>query len=118
MPTSYKDLSEVFYGGAPDKPTIVDFTNTHITVLRLTDSEFRRCTESVDHFVPDSMPLTWCVNLAAGKTVMPDRVYGPEFMNRCIRNLICSPKFEFLGEKSKACRSLKFQLASDTFFVT
>ena len=39
-------------------------------------------------------------------------------MNRCIRNLICSPKLEFLAEKSKACRSLKFQLASDTFFVT
>jgi len=34
-PTSYKDLSEVFYGGAPEKPTIVDFTHTHITVPRL-----------------------------------------------------------------------------------
>ena len=97
MPTSYKDLSEVFYGGAPDKPTIVDFTNTHITVLRLTDSEFRRCTESVDHFVPDSMPLTWCVNLAAGKTVMPDRVYGPEFMNRCLRNSPAHVRHYFLG---------------------
>ena len=97
MPTSYKDLSEVFYGGAPDKPTIVDFTNTHITVLRLTDSEFRRCTESVDHFVPDSMPLTWCVNLAAGKTVMPDRVYGPEFMNRCLRNSPPHVRHYFLG---------------------
>ena len=96
-PTSYKDLSEVFYGGAPEKPTIVDFTNTHITVLRLTDPEFRRCTESVDHFVPDSMPLTWCVNLAAGETVMPDRVYGPEFMNRCLRNSPSHIKHYFLG---------------------
>ncbi len=96
-PTRYKDLSEVFYGGPPDKPTIVDFTNTHITVLRLTDPEFRRCTESVDHFVPDSMPLTWCVNLAAGETVMPDRVYGPEFMNRCLRNSPPHIKHYFLG---------------------
>jgi N-acetylglucosaminyldiphosphoundecaprenol N-acetyl-beta-D-mannosaminyltransferase len=96
-PTRYKDLSEVFYGGAPDKPTIVDFTNTHITVLRLTDPEFRRRTESVDHFVPDSMPLTWCVNLAAGKTVMPDRVYGPEFMSRCLRNSPPHIKHYFLG---------------------
>lgn len=96
-PTSYKDLSEVFYRGAPERPTIVDFTNTHITVLRLTDPEFRRRTESVDHFVPDSMPLTWCVNLAAGKTVMPDRVYGPEFMNRCLRNSPPHIKHYFLG---------------------
>jgi N-acetylglucosaminyldiphosphoundecaprenol N-acetyl-beta-D-mannosaminyltransferase len=96
-PTSYKDLAEVFYGGPPDKPTIVDFTNTHITVLRLTDPKFRRCTESVDHFVPDSMPLTWCVNLAAGETVMPDRVYGPEFMNRCLRNSPPHIKHYFLG---------------------
>lgn len=96
-PTSYNDLSAVFYDGAPDKPTIIDFTNTHITVLRLTDPEFRRSTESVDHFVPDSMPLTWCVNLAAGKTVMPDRVYGPEFMNRCLRNSPPHVKHYFLG---------------------
>jgi N-acetylglucosaminyldiphosphoundecaprenol N-acetyl-beta-D-mannosaminyltransferase len=96
-PTSYKDLSEVFYHGAPEQPTIVDFTNTHITVLRLTDPEFRRCTETVDHFVPDSMPLTWCVNLAAGKTVMPDRVYGPEFMHRCLKNSPPHIKHYFLG---------------------
>jgi N-acetylglucosaminyldiphosphoundecaprenol N-acetyl-beta-D-mannosaminyltransferase len=96
-PTSYKDLSEVFYGGAPEQPTVVDFTNTHITVLRLTDPEFRRCTETIDHFVPDSMPLTWCVNLAAGKTVMPDRVYGPEFMHRCLKNSPPNTKHYFLG---------------------
>ena len=96
-PTSYKDLCEVFYGGAPKRPTIVDFTNTHITVLRLTDPEFRRCTETVDHFVPDSMPLTWCVNLAAGKAVMPDRVYGPEFMSRCLKNSPPHIKHYFLG---------------------
>ena len=47
-PVSYGGLAEIFYGGAPEKPTIVDFTNTHITVLRLTDPEFRRCTESVE----------------------------------------------------------------------
>lgn len=105
-PTSYKDLSEVFYGGAPDKPTIVDFTNTHITVLRLTDQEFRRCTESVDHFVPDSMPLTWCVNLAAGETVMPDRVYGPEFMNRCLRNSPSHVRHYFLGASEECLADL------------
>ncbi len=87
----------MFYGGAPEQPTVVDFTNTHITVLRLTDPEFRRCTESVDHFVPDSMPLTWCVNLAAGKTVMPDRVYGPEFMHRCLKDSPPHIKHYFLG---------------------
>ncbi len=103
-PTSYKDLSEALYDGIPEKPTIIDFTNTHITVLRLTDPEFRRCTESVDHFVPDSMPLTWCVNLAAGQTVMPDRVYGPEFMHSCLRNSPAQIKHYFLGA-SEDCLS-------------
>jgi len=96
-PTSYKDLCEVFYGGPPEEPTVVDFTNTHITVLRLTDPEFRSHTDTVDHFVPDSMPLTWCVNLAARKTVMPDRVYGPEFMHRCLKNSPPHIKHYFLG---------------------
>ena len=103
-PVSYGSLAEIFYGGAPEKPTIVDFTNTHITVLRLTDPEFRRCTESVDHFVPDSMPLTWCVNLAAGQNVMPDRVYGPEFMHRCLHNCPAQIKHYFLGA-SEDCLS-------------
>lgn len=105
-PTSYAKLAQTLYQGKPDKCEVVDFSNTHITTLRLTDSAFRRVTESVDHFVPDSMPLTWCVNLAAGERVMPDRVYGPEFMKRCLRASPSDVRHYFLGASEECLRDL------------
>jgi N-acetylglucosaminyldiphosphoundecaprenol N-acetyl-beta-D-mannosaminyltransferase len=90
-------LSQVFYAPAPTPAAIADFTNTHILVLRLADEDFRQHTATVDHFIPDSMPLTWCVNLAAGRTLMPDRVYGPEFMHRCLKNSPAHVRHYFLG---------------------
>jgi hypothetical protein len=86
-PTSYKDPSEVFYGGHLEQPTVIDFTNMQITVVRLTNPEFRRSTTTVDHFVPESMPLTRCINSTVGKTVMHDRVYGPELISHFLKNL-------------------------------
>ena len=40
----------------------VDFTNTHIVTLRRRDPEFRALTSTVDYFIPDGMPLIWCLN--------------------------------------------------------
>lgn len=105
-PTTYGDLAENVYSCAPAPAKIVDFSNTHITVLRKIDSNFRLATDSVDYFVPDSMPLTWCVNLAAGKTIMPDRVYGPEFMKRCLRDSPSTVGHYFLGASDKCLRDL------------
>jgi len=96
-PTSYEELASEFYALAPQPAAIADFTNTHILILRLIDPDFRASTGSVDHFIPDSMPLTWCVNLAAGRTLMPDRVYGPEFMHRCLKNSPAHTRHYFLG---------------------
>jgi N-acetylglucosaminyldiphosphoundecaprenol N-acetyl-beta-D-mannosaminyltransferase len=105
-PTSYAELAETLYKGTPDKCEVVDFSNTHITTLRLTDTAFRHITGSVDHFIPDSMPLTWCVNLAAGEKVMPDRVYGPEFMKRCLRASPSDVRHYFLGASEECLRDL------------
>jgi N-acetylglucosaminyldiphosphoundecaprenol N-acetyl-beta-D-mannosaminyltransferase len=105
-PTSYSELADVLNRGAPEKCGVVDFSNTHITTLRLTDSTFRHVTESVDHFIPDSMPLTWCVNLAAGQKVMTDRVYGPEFMKRCLRSSPSNVRHYFLGASEECLRDL------------
>ena len=96
-PTNYEDLTEIVNDGAPERPTIVDFTNTHIAVLRLTDPSFRRWTDSIDYFVPDSTPLTWCVNAVAGTPVMPERVYGPEFMRLCLKEAPATTRHYFLG---------------------
>jgi len=105
-PTSYAELADTLYRGTPQKCLVVDFSNTHIAALRLTDSAFRHVTESVDHFVPDSMPLTWCVNLAAGEKVMPDRVYGPEFMRRCLQASPSNVRHYFLGASEECLRDL------------
>src|ERR1043166_5772837 len=56
----------------------LEFTNTQIVVLRRHDPAFREQTDVFDFFVPDGMPLIWCLNLAGAR--MPDRVYGPTFM--------------------------------------
>jgi len=64
----------------------VDFTNTHIVTLRRHDAEFRRITSTVDYFIPDGMPLIWCLNRQRAN--LRDRVYGPTFMREC---LLASP---------------------------
>ncbi len=60
----------------------IDFTNTHIVTLRRRDRYFRELTDDVDYFVPDGMPLIWCLNRRGA--ALHDRVYGPTFMRRCL----------------------------------
>lgn len=96
IPTSYSELSDWLYKHAGQKPCkIFDFTNTHIVTLRASNPEFQMITESVDYFIPDSMPLTWCVNCLGGK--MEDRVYGPLFMEHCLKNSPENVRHYFLG---------------------
>ncbi|MBA3963970.1 MAG: WecB/TagA/CpsF family glycosyltransferase [Chthoniobacterales bacterium] len=61
----------------------IDFTNTHIVTLRRHDTKFREITGVFDYFVPDGMPLVWCLNRRGAG--MSDRVYGPTFMRRCLK---------------------------------
>jgi N-acetylglucosaminyldiphosphoundecaprenol N-acetyl-beta-D-mannosaminyltransferase len=76
-------------------PVVVDFSNTHIVTLRRHDPQFREMTSRVDYFIPDGMPLIWCLNRQGAR--LQDRVYGPAFMNRCVSN--CPREFThyFLG---------------------
>src|SRR5688572_21781831 len=60
----------------------VDFSNTQIVTMRRSDPAFREITRGYDYFIPDGMPLIWCLNLQGAK--LRDRVYGPTFMRRCI----------------------------------
>ncbi|MFY8215306.1 MAG: WecB/TagA/CpsF family glycosyltransferase [Chthoniobacterales bacterium] len=106
-PTSYDELADYllqFSGSAHNASSafVLDFTNTHILVSRLIDSEFRKKTASVDLFIPDSTPLTWAVNWAAGETLMKDRVYGPEFTARFLNQCPSKPRHYFLGA-SREC---------------
>jgi len=60
--------------------TALAFTNTQIVTLRRHDLAFRELTSGFDGFVPDGMPLIWCLNRAGAG--LRDRVYGPTFMRR------------------------------------
>ncbi len=67
-----------------DGTCAIDFSNTHIVTLRRADAAFRRMTSRFDYFVPDGMPLIWCLNRKGAG--LRDRVYGPTFMRYCIEH--------------------------------
>jgi len=81
----------------------VDFTNTHIATMRRHDPAFARVTSSIDLFVPDGMPLIWCLNFKGAG--LKDRIYGPTFMKQFLES--CPPCFShyFLGGNEAASQS-------------
>src|SRR5215211_72984 len=87
------------------QPFAVDFTNTHIVTMRRHDRRFRELTNCFDYFIPDGMPLIWCMNRQGAK--LRDRVYGPNFMRYC---LLASPApftHYFLGGSDRCVAALR-----------
>lgn len=74
---------------------VIDFTNVHIVTMRRHDPEFRRLTGAVDYFIPDGMPLIWCLN--AQGAGLRDRVYGPTFMRHALLHGAPGLTHYFLG---------------------
>jgi N-acetylglucosaminyldiphosphoundecaprenol N-acetyl-beta-D-mannosaminyltransferase len=83
----------------------VDFSNTHVVTLRRHDAKFRELTSRFDFFVPDGMPLIWCLNFQGLK--LRDRVYGPTFMRQCVLNSPAPLTHYFLGGSEECLRRLK-----------
>lgn len=90
-----------------DQTTAIDFTNTHIVTMRRADAEFRQLTDGFDYFIPDGMPLIWCLNQQGAG--LRDRVYGPTFMRRC---LVATPaqRHYFLGGSRACLQQLKTRM--------
>ena len=83
----------------------VDLTNTQVVTMRRHDPDFREITSAFDFFVPDGMPLIWCLNRKGAD--LHDRVYGPAFMRYCLLN---SPKpftHYFIGGSDDCLARLK-----------
>ncbi len=99
--TTYSALSDFCHDRAK-APGVhaIDFTNTHIVAMRRSQPDFRELTSCFDSFVPDGMPLVWCMNW--GKAELSDRVYGPRFMEECLRRTQPDYRHFFLGG-SQAC---------------
>ena len=103
--TTYHDLSMFCYQNRNQSPAIsLDFTNTHIVTLRAHDAHFAAVTSSMDYFIPDGMPLIWLLNLQGAK--IKDRVYGPTFMQECIRNSPPEVRHYFLGGSEDCLQQL------------
>jgi N-acetylglucosaminyldiphosphoundecaprenol N-acetyl-beta-D-mannosaminyltransferase len=104
--TSYADLTaELQQKSREPKPLAVDFSNTHIVTMRRHDAGFREITNRFDYFVPDAMPLIWCLNWQGAK--MKDRVYGPTFMRKCVLSSPVPWTHYFLGGSDLCVERLK-----------
>ena len=79
--TSYADLTLFCQQESKNGRVIsLDFSNTQIITMRCLDADFREQTSNVDYFIPDGMPLIWCLNNQQAN--LKDRVYGPAFMKQ------------------------------------
>lgn len=104
--TSYAGFT-AFCQQIKDEPraTSIDFTNTQIVTMRRHEPEFRALTSSVDYFIPDGMPLIWCLNFLGAQ--LKDRVYGPAFMRYCLLNSPAPITHYFLGGSETCVAKLR-----------
>ena len=77
--TTYAELAGEFQAWTrrPER-VLVEFGNTQVFTMLRHDPEFREVMADFDYFIPDGMPLIWCLNRAGAG--LKDRVYGPTFL--------------------------------------
>ena len=79
LATDYRGLLDLLpQWAARPAPTAVEFCNTQVISMRRMDRAFIEATAVFDYFLPDGMPLIWCLRAMGIK--IEDRVYGPAFM--------------------------------------
>jgi len=83
----------------------VDFTNTQIVTMRRHERAFREVTGQFDYFIPDGMPLIWCLNRQGAG--LRDRVYGPAFMQHCVLASPAPLTHYFLGGSEECLARLR-----------
>ena len=83
----------------------IALTNTHIVTLRRQDAHFREMTSRFDYFVPDGMPLIWCLNARGAE--LRDRVYGPTFMRHCLAHSQAPWTHYLLGGSAECVEELQ-----------
>jgi N-acetylglucosaminyldiphosphoundecaprenol N-acetyl-beta-D-mannosaminyltransferase len=104
--TNYAGLTRQLQAQTRQPRTLaVDFTNTHIVTMRRRDPQFRELTSRFDYFIPDGMPLIWCLNRQGA--ALRDRVYGPTFMRHCVLASPAPFTHYFLGGSEDCVQRLK-----------
>lgn len=94
--TSYEDLAARCVAWAREAGCVsMEFANTQIVTMRRHEPAFRDLTGVYDYFIPDGMPLIWCLNRAGAK--LQDRVYGPTFMREFLNTAPAGSTHYLLG---------------------
>lgn len=91
----------------------IDFANTQIVTLRRHEPEFRALTAPIDTFVPDGMPLVWCLN--AKGAGLSDRVYGPTFMRLALEAAPMESRHYLLGGSEECGQALRLRFPHVNF---
>jgi len=86
------------------RPAAVAASNTHIIALARHRADFGRVMRGFDLVLPDGMPLRWSLNASGAE--LPDRVYGPYFMEKMIRATPRPWRHFFFGGTEETLREL------------
>lgn len=78
--------------------------NTHLVALARNRPDFGAVMRGFDLVLPDGMPLIW--SLRSGGFALRDRVYGPYFMERSLRDLPQSTRHFFFGGQPSTLEKL------------
>jgi len=96
----------------------MEFANTQIVTMRRHEPCFLELTSAYNYFIPDGMPLIWCMNWAGAG--LKDRVYGPTFMREFLSRVPGRSTHYLLGgsaECGRRIRELFTRLNPGTQFV-
>jgi N-acetylglucosaminyldiphosphoundecaprenol N-acetyl-beta-D-mannosaminyltransferase len=88
----------------------VDLTNTQGVTMRRHEPEFCKISSQFDFFLPDGMPLIWCLNWRGAN--LRDRVYGPKFMRHCVVGSPAPYKHYLLGGSPDCLARLRERLSA------
>lgn len=107
--TSYREFTQYCQNLVNQAGTwSVDLTNTQVVTMRRHDPKFHQVTGTVDFFLPDGMPLIWCLNAKGAQ--LRERVYGPTFMRYCVVNSPAPYRHYLLGGSAECLDHLKRRL--------
>ncbi len=114
LATTYDALGQTCQDFArTDRAWAIDFANTQIVTMRKSEPRFRELTRDVDYFVPDGMPLIWCLNRRGAQ--LNDRVYGPIFMRRFLQTAPANSKHFLIGGSPECGRRLRERFPAANF---
>ncbi len=95
-----------------NSPRLIAAANTHVVTLAQHNPAFGKAIAAFDLVLPDGMPLVWVMNRRLPQP-LPDRVYGPTFMLRCLE-ATCGEEWShmFLGGSKELLEALSEKVAA------